>query len=93
MKRGHTYNDEFVYKLPKGYGIEALPESQFVESEFGRFSLLITPTKEDEIKVTRSLLLKEGEWTAEKYNEFRKFLSQISYLNNLKAVIIANTKT
>ncbi len=92
MKRGRTYKDEFVYRLPEGFVIEALPESQLVDSEFGGFTLLIT-SAENEIRVNRSLLIKEGEWPAEKYKDFREFLNRISYLNNLKAVIIANSKT
>lgn len=93
ISRGKTYQDHFVFQLPENFGIEALPESQEIETEFGKFSIQITASEDSAIEIERSLVINEGEWPVERYLEFQLFISTVNRLNNLKAVIVNNSKS
>lgn len=96
VKRGRTYKDEFIFQIPKGFEIEALPESRTLTSEFGNFSIKIEAANNEgsgEIKVNRSLVIKEGLWSENKYKDFKFFVNHINHLNSLKAVIVSTSKT
>ena len=95
ISRGKTYSDHFVFQLPPNFTIEALPDSQNVQTEFGEFSIQITASKEQSntIDVERSLVINEGEWPVERYLEFQLFINTVNRLNNIKAVIVNNSKS
>ena len=95
IERGKTYEDQFSFVLPENFEIEALPESQKFDSEFGNFDIAISVEdgERKKISVERKFVLNEGEWPAARYEEFRDFLRQIDKLNNLKAVILHSPKT
>lgn len=91
--RGRTYKDEFVYKLPQGYQVEALPKNMEIRSEFGLGTLQVKTAIIDgtsTIFIDRNLVLKSGKWPPSKYKEFQKFAAQLNSLNNQKAVLISN---
>lgn len=93
IKRGSTSNDSFEFIIPNGFRIESIPEKVVIENPFGHFKLdliLVENGNEKIIKITRSYLVQEGSWEAEKYADFREFMSQVNHYNNQKAVIIAN---
>ncbi len=95
IRRGKTFRDEFIYNLPEKFDIEALPESQTITSEFGEFSIEISKNVQEgnhQIRVNRTLVLKEGEWPAPEYQKFCDFISKMNRLNNLKAVIVSTNK-
>lgn len=95
ISRGKTYKDHFVFQLPAGFEIEALPESENIYSEFGEFSIQITAIKDkpNAIEIERLLVINEGEWGVDRFNEFQVFIAMVNRLNNLKAVIINKTKS
>lgn len=95
IRRGKTFKDEFIYHLPENFDIEALPESQTITSEFGEFQIKISTAVQEgnnQIKVNRSLVIKEGEWPAPEYQKFYDFINKVNRLNNLKAVIVSTNK-
>lgn len=95
ISRGKTYKDHFVFQLPEDFEIEALPESQKINSDFGEFSIQITASEEKNsaIEIERLLVINEGEWPVERYIEFQLFINTVNRLNNLKAVIVNHTKS
>ncbi|MDR5589520.1 DUF3857 domain-containing protein [Christiangramia sp. SM2212] len=95
VSRGKTYKDHFIFQLPEGFEIEALPESQNIASDFGEFSIKITALEDENsaIEIERLLVIKEGEWPKDRFDEFQLFLGMVSRLNNLKAVIVNNAKS
>ena len=96
IERGESYKDIFSYELPEGYTVEAVPDSQEIQTEFGRMSLKISIERTDEkemILVDRYLKLEEGEWQPEKFENFRNFITQIHQLSNQRAVIAPISKT
>ncbi|MFZ0489984.1 MAG: DUF3857 domain-containing transglutaminase family protein [Salegentibacter sp.] len=93
ISRGQTREESFIYQLPQGFEVEALPESFAAESEFGKFSIEIEKKEREGsnvIEVKRHYVLNAGTWPAEKYQDFRKFMDQINMKCNRKAVIVVN---
>lgn len=94
ITRGRSFEDHFTFKLPEDFAIEALPESAKLETEFGTFYIEVAAAENgSEITVNRGLQINQGSWKAEKYEEFRKFINGMNHYNNLKAVIVKNSKT
>ncbi|QYA24195.1 DUF3857 domain-containing transglutaminase family protein [Gramella sp. MT6] len=95
IERGKTFKDNFKFELPSGFAVEAIPESQEIESDFGKMSLSISVEETEDrkyIAVERYLRIEEGEWSPEKFENFRKFINQIHKLNSQKAVIVPTNK-
>ncbi|MXV52087.1 DUF3857 domain-containing protein [Pedobacter sp. HMF7647] len=87
INRGYTDVDELTFKLPGDYKIESLPENKVIKQPFGEFSVTI---KKDEKSVTytRSLILKEGNYPAEAYQQLVDFYQEIKEADNSKLVLI-----
>ena len=88
--RGKSYKNQFRFKLPEGYTVEALPESKELQTEFGSMNLKISVEQiEDKelIVLERELQIEEGEWAPKKFKQFKDFIDQIHQLSNRKAVI------
>lgn len=91
IQRGYLDEDEFVINLPAGYKIEALPEPIEIENEFGSYKANVEKTKDgNSLIYSRRLLIKEGEYPKEKYEEYRTFRKDISSNDNAKIVLIKN---
>ncbi len=80
--------DSIVYKIPKGYKIEGLPDEMNLVSSFGSFSSKITKDGDSGILYVRSLEIKEYEIPAEKYNEYRKFFSDVVKSDRSQVVLV-----
>jgi len=94
VSRGKTYKDHFIFQLPEGFEIEALPESENIISDFGEFSIKITALEEkNTIGIERLLVIKEGEWPKDHFDDFQLFIERVNRLNNLKAVIVNKSKS
>ena len=95
IERGKSFKDIFRYELPAGFTVEAIPDGQEIETDFGKMSLKISVEEnagKEFILVDRYLRIEEGEWPPEKFENFRNFISQIHKLNNQKAVIVPTSK-
>lgn len=93
IKRGKTFEDTFIFRLPDGFKIEALPENRLFVSDFGSIIFKVEASEEEnEIMVERKLILNKGIWPADKYADFQSFIQQINQFNNSKAVILNTSK-
>ncbi len=89
IQRGFLDEDEFTIHLPNGYKIEAMAEEKIAETEFGTFKVHLTYDKESNtIKYTRSLLIKKGLFSKEKYNLYRDFRRQVANTDGAQIVLI-----
>ncbi|MCM8568998.1 DUF3857 domain-containing transglutaminase family protein [Gramella jeungdoensis] len=96
IKRGKTFEDSFTFILPEGFSIETLPENKLFVSEFGSIIFKVEASgseEKNEIKVTRQLIFKKGEWSPESYLDFQNFIRQVNHTSNMKAVILNTSKT
>ncbi|MGB5822381.1 MAG: DUF3858 domain-containing protein, partial [Saonia sp.] len=91
IQRGHMDEDEYTITLPDGYDIEAIPEGQSFENEFGSYSMS-TKLNDDKKSIVykRTLLIKKGLYPKEKYKEYRNFRKTAASMDNMQIVLIKN---
>ncbi|GAA4315141.1 hypothetical protein GCM10023164_11140 [Christiangramia aestuarii] len=96
INRGKTFKDSYTYTLPESYEVEALPENREIETEFGLISFSTEVLEKEgrvQIAVEKYLQILDGEWTPDKFEDFRSFINEIHKINNQKAVIVPTSKT
>ena len=82
--------DEVIINLPKNHKIEALANEKEVITKFGSYKLKIEKLNDYQIKYNRELLIKQGLYTIDDYDKYRKFRKKINQLDNSKIVLIKN---
>jgi len=80
--------DEVIIDLPKNYQIESMANDKEVETKFGVYKVKIEKINEHQLKYNRELLIKQGLYTIEDYEKYRKFRKKINQLDNSKIVLI-----
>lgn len=92
IQRGYLDEDEYVIRLPNEYELESLPSEKVVDSEFGSYNNKYSYNEtEKTITYNRTLLVKEGKYSKEKYNDYRNFRKEVSSTDNAKIVLIKTT--
>ncbi|WP_312076238.1 DUF3857 domain-containing protein [Chryseobacterium sp.] len=83
-----AYEDDYeiAYELPKDYFIEELPQNGTLSSEFGTYSLSFEK-KEAKLIVKRTIQIKKGIYSKEKYNDYVSFRKKIMNADNSKILI------
>lgn len=83
-----SYEDDYeiVYQIPANYRVEEMPQNGLVLSDFGTY-LLSFEKKEDTIVVKRSVSIKKGIYSKEKYNDYINFRKKIISADNSKILI------
>ena len=90
ISRGFLDEDAFIVTLPKGYSVEAIPQNIKIENKFGTYTAIIEKVSENELKYSRSFLLKKGKYAKEDYKAFRNFLKNVTKYDNSKIVLLKN---
>ena len=88
IKRGYHDLDEIEITIPQTFEIEFLPEKVVLETEFGSYSIDIKKLEDGSLVYTRSLIIKEGNFSKDKYESYRDFREKIAKNDNLKIVLI-----
>ena len=89
INRGYTDEDEIVYQLPDGYSITARAPDQELKSAFGTYSMQIRMEGKTLI-YKRKMVLNNGTYPADKYEDLTLFFSTISGLDNSKVIFKTN---
>ncbi len=91
-----SYEDDYEieYQIPTNYVVEEMPQNGLITSDFGTY-LISFVKKEDKIIVKRSVNIKKGIHSKEKYNEYVNFRKKIisadnSKNSNIQKIIIMN---
>ncbi|MBQ4818458.1 DUF3857 domain-containing protein [Aquimarina sp. MMG016] len=87
ISRGYINTDEYVINIPKEYAIGNLPEKKSIETEFGSYTYELEKINESQIKFKRFLKIIDGTFPKEKYEEYRKFRSEIKKIDKSKIVL------
>ena len=87
VDRGYFYEDEVVLQIPNHLKVDSLPNEQKIESEFGTY-FSSYELFDNEILFRRKILIKEGLFSANKYENYRKFREQIARNENSKVLLI-----
>lgn len=83
------YNDEteFEITIPHNYKLEGNFEPVNYNSEFGNYKLTLDVIGENTLLVKRKLLVKDGEYPKEKFNDYVEFIRKISSYDNSKILL------
>ena len=83
-----SYEDDYeiVYQIPVNYVVEEMPSNGLLTSDFGTY-LLSFEKKEDKIIVKRTVNIKKGIYSKEKYNDYVNFRKKIMNADNSKILI------
>lgn len=89
FKIQNGYVDEVFYtlNLPEGYKLPTLFLPITVKSDFGEYSLQITPKEKNNFEVKRIYKQLPGTFAKEKYNDYVDFRRQIAGYDNTKILL------
>lgn len=87
IQYGYVDEAEFEIKIPQNYKLEGNFEPINLDSEFGNYQLTIHSKDKNTLHVKRKVLVKEGEYPKEKFNDYVEFQRKISSLDNTKILL------
>ena len=88
IERGFYFEDESVIKIPANLKVDTLPSEQNLISEFGDYTCT-TELVGNNIIYKRKVLIKQGFYSPEKYESYRKFREDVARNENIKVVLIS----
>lgn len=86
ISRGYKDEDNFVFTIPQGYEIEALPENVSLSNKFGTY-LFEIKREDDKVIYNRTLVIHKGEYANTDYKDYRDFRKNVSKGDNSKIVL------
>jgi len=84
IQRGYLDKDVYEISIPDNYSIGALPQPKVLSSKFGEYSVTVTKKDNKTLVYTKIFLLKDGQYTKEEYNAYRKFRKSIAKYEHLR---------
>jgi len=86
--RGFHDTDEITINLPAGYTMEAKPDNVTVTDKFGEYRAEYITVNPGQVLYKRSLLVKEGYYESDEYENYRLFREKIARYDNAKIVLV-----
>ncbi|KJD35387.1 hypothetical protein PW52_09800 [Tamlana sedimentorum] len=86
IQRGYLDEDSFVYQIPEGYKIEALPKNVTIKNKYGVYNVAIK-FENSKIYYHRKLQINSGKYPKTEYDEYRDFRKQVAKSDNSKIVL------
>jgi len=86
IQRGYLDEDEFVYQIPEGYQVEALPDNTSIKNKFGHYSFELS-AQGTTISYKRTLMIRSGTYLKSDYKAYRDFRKKISSLDQSKIIL------
>lgn len=87
IRFGYTDETDFEITIPKEYKLEGVFEPINFDSEFGSYELTVDVVEDNTLKVKRKFLVKDGEYSKEKFNDYVEFRRKISSFDNTKILL------
>jgi len=87
IRFGYTNETEFELKLPAGYKMSEKFQPILFADDFGTYFLAAEELASGNIKIHRRLLVKDGQYPKEKYNDYVEFRRKISSFDNTKILL------
>jgi hypothetical protein len=87
ISRGYKDVDQYEIKIPEGYVLGVLPLEKIISSKFGTYKVTFTKIDDTTFKYHKIMILKEGVYPKENYNEYRNFRRSITKYENLRIAI------
>lgn len=86
IKRSSIERDTIIYNLPDGYKVSSIPEKEYIESKFGKYSYEVRADGNQLIYI-RSFELIEGTHSKEDYNQLVNFFEKILTADQKKVAL------
>lgn len=87
IRFGHTDETEFELKIPKGYKISEKFQPVIFAYSFGTYLLVVEEKGKGILNINRKLIIKDGMYPKEKFNDYVEFQRKISSLDNTKILL------
>ncbi len=87
IARGFADTDTYTIHLPTGYTVPSLPTPKELTTEFGKYRCELQKIGERQLQYTRTLVIEQATYPKEKYEEYRKFMSQVRKFDTSKIII------
>ncbi len=89
IKRPYSFKDEVYYTIPEGYAIESMPsEPVEIQSEFGAYKTQYFMSEDGKLQYSRFFQQNKVNLPAEKYEDFRQFMMEVSKADKTKVVLV-----
>jgi hypothetical protein len=89
VSRGFFDSDEIAITIPEGYTIDSKPDSFEINEKFGSYKTEVSVVN-NQIIYKRAFTMNKGFYEKADYENFRKFIEQISRNDNAKIVLLKN---
>ena len=91
VSNGFTQSDTSFILIPEDTRVSKLPENVVVNEDFGSYALQLEKLADSEIKVTRTLIIKEGQYPPSTYQKYRAFIKDVNAYDKAKLIITNKT--
>ncbi|MCI2228877.1 DUF3857 domain-containing protein [Polaribacter sp. MSW13] len=88
ITRGYNDEDQYTFKLPKGYTIDVLPPVKELITKFGAYKVSFKKIDDTTFTYHKSILIKEGVYPKEDYKLYRSFRRGIAKYENIRIAIL-----
>ncbi len=85
VNRGYTDEDELTYQLPAGFKLEAMPLNKEIKTAFGSYNATVK-LEGKTLTYKRKIIIKDGTYPAEHYQEFSTFMNDINAADRSRVV-------
>ena len=85
-KRGYRMTDTVYYELPPNLEIQRLPDPVSLDGDFGTYQSAISMDGK-RLLYTRQLLVREGEYPAESFRDYYRFMRQVNAADRMKVLL------
>jgi len=87
IRFGYSDETDFELKLPQGYTLNEKFHPQIYFDDFGSYFLSVEQVDERTLRIIRKLVVKDGNYPKEKFNDYVEFQRKISSMDNTKLLI------
>ena len=87
IRYGYTDETEFELKIPDGYKISEKFQPVLYADSFGTYLLVVEEKEKGKLNIKRKLIVKDGMYPKEKFNDYVEFQRKISSLDNSKILL------
>jgi transglutaminase-like putative cysteine protease len=92
IPRGFYDTDEITIYLPRGFTMEAQPQNITITDKFGEYTAEYVMVSPEQMLFKRSLLINEGFYDSNEYENYRQFREKIARNDNAKVVLVKNAQ-
>jgi hypothetical protein len=87
ISRGYKDDTTYKFKLPEGYVLSTLPSEKVISTKFGTYKITFTKIDDTTFNYHKTMVIKDGVYAKEDYNNYRNFRRSIVKYENLRIAI------